>query len=739
MDMNINSNGEFSENQENKAFKDYIASVRSNLAPISIIIATSIIIAIIYAFRAPDIYRADTSLKLSKPGGSILEAPIVPGFSEYGSDRFIANEIEILKSYNLRERVSKALIDSFKHSSNKKIDYRIIYSQKFNETRKRTVNEITSALVSAVQIEQKRGLDILVISAESESPTEAALLANIYAQEYRNLNLEINRNQLTFIRKFLEEQRREKKAQLADAEEILRSYQEKGGIVALDQQANTLIQQIAQFEAQKNAVQIDLKTSSGILKQYKDELVKQDPRLADYLESVTSESYIKALQDQIAEMQLRRDLAVAQSDSKVNITQQIAEYDKKLKELKSKLEEKVKVLKAGIYASSPEEVKALSQKIIEEEIKNGSLKTSLETLQQIVKSYDEKFNKLPKTSIELARFQRNRESLEKLYTIVEERYQEALINEQSQPGNAIIVDDARIPLKPSKPNRFLIILIGFIIGLGLSFSYIFVKNYFDDTIKHPDDLRKQNINLLAWIPMIQGIDVGKNAKHNFIMATQPDAIGSEAFRSLRTRVQFSLPEKGALQVILITSPAPKEGKTTISLNLAGGFALANKKTLLIDADLRRPRLHRIFERDKTPGLVNYLVGEVPFEKIITESGIDNLHFISSGTIPPNPAEMLDSKAIDEFIAKVRSVYDIIIFDTPPIISVADAEILAKKVDGTILVGSANKTLKDMLSRSIQFIKNDYSVLLGVVLNNFDTKSAYGSYYKYYYSYHTHKK
>lgn len=739
MDMNINSNSEFLENQENKAFKDYLASVRSNIAPISIIIATSVIIAIIYAFRAPDIYRADTSLKLSKPGGSILEAPIVPGFSEYGSDRFIANEIEILKSYNLRERVSKALIDSFKHSSNKKIDYRIVFSQKFNETRKRTVYEIASALVSAVQIEQKRGLDILVISAESESPTEAALLANIYAQEYRNLNLEINRNQLTFIRKFLEEQRREKKSQLADAEEILRSYQEKGGIVALDQQANTLIQQIAQFEAQKNAVQIDLKTSSGILKQYKDELVKQDPRLADYLESVTSESYIKALQDQIAEMQLRRDLAIAQSDSKININQQISDYDKKLKELKSKLEEKVKVLKAGIYASSPEEVKALSQKIIEEEIKNGSLKTSLETLQQIVKRYDEKFNKLPKTSIELARFQRNRESLEKLYTIVEERYQEALINEQSQPGNAIIVDDARIPLKPSKPNRFLIILIGFIIGLGLSFSYIFVKNYFDDTIKHPDDLRKQDINLLAWIPMIQGIDVGKNAKHNFIMATQPDAIGSEAFRSLRTRVQFSLPEKGSLQVILITSPAPKEGKTTISLNLAGGFALSNKKTLLIDADLRRPRLHRIFERDKTPGLVNYLVGEVPFEKIITESGIDNLHFISSGTIPPNPAEMLDSKAMDEFIAKIRLLYDIIIIDTPPIISVADAEILAKKVDGTILVGSANKTLKDMLSRSIQFIKNDYSVLLGVVLNNFDTKSAYGSYYKYYYSYHTHKK
>ena len=210
-------------------------------------------------------------------------------------------------------------------------------------------------------------------------------------------------------------------------------------------------------------MQIELEASTEILKQYRKELSKQDPKLADYLASATSETYIKALQDQIAELQIRRDLAMAKADSKTDFTVQLKDYDNKISELKDKLDDKIKVLKAGIFASSPEEVKNLSQKIIEEEIKNGSLKTTLTELSVVVKRYDERFNRLPKTSIELARFQRNRESLEKLYTLVEEKYQEAMINEQSQPGNVLIIDDARAAFHPSKPNMILIIIVELLI------------------------------------------------------------------------------------------------------------------------------------------------------------------------------------------------------------------------------------------------------------------------------------
>ncbi len=733
--QNNNFNDYDIENSNQNTFKDYILLIRNNLTPVIIIILVSLAIALIYAVTAKNIYKSQTELKVSKPGGNILQSPLVPEFSDFGSDRFIANEIEILKSYNLRERVAKALVDSFDNSKNKE-KFSLIYKQKFSGPTNKllTIPQIAALLKNTVSIEQKRGLDIVDITSESPSPTEAALIANIYAKQYRYFNLEINRDQLTFVKNFLDKQRQEKKQELNEAEDILRSYQERGGIIALDQQAQALIEQLSQFEAQKNAAKIELMASDEVLKQYKEELKKQDPRLAEYLESATSETYIKALQDEISQLQINKDLALAKVEPGIDITSKVKEYDKKIRDLKLKLDEKVKVLKAGILASSPEEVKALSQKIIEEEIKNGSLRTTQTGLADIVKKYEERFNKLPKTSLELARFQRNRESLEKLYTLVEERFQEAVINEQSQPGNVLIIDDARVQENPAKPNRVLIVIVGFILGTGLAFGYVFIKNYFDNTIKTPEDIQKRNVNVLAWIPRVDEIGFDTKSKFDFIVSTQPDSIPAEAFRSLRTRVQFSKPDKESLKTILITSSAPQEGKTTVAINLAGSLALSNKKTLIVDCDLRRPRLHQILERNKQPGLIDHLVGEFELDQIIYPAKIKGLSIITSGTIPPNPAEMLDSVQMEKFLAEVRKRFDYVILDSPPIVAVTDAEILAKKVDGSIIVVSSEITEIDVFERAVELLRHDNSVLIGSVLNNFNDKPGYGSFYKYHYYY-----
>lgn len=740
MSNQVNQDFNF-EQEEGRTLKDYIILFRSNLPAVLIIMIASLIISVVYALRSPDIFQSQSAVKITKTGGNILQSPLTPEFSDFGNDRFIANEIEILKSYNLRERVAKALVDTFLSLGQpKEFDLMFDRSGTFENDSKKLISipDLISKLGKVITVEQKRGLDIIIITAESHSPEEAALVANTYAKVYKDYNLEINRDQLTFIRKFLDSQRKEKREQLNEAEEILRNYQEKGGIIALDAQANNLISQVSDFEAQRNATRIELLASNEILSKYKDELQKQDPRLVDYLESAASESYIKALQEQIAELQLNRDLALTKSYQDESVKIKIAEYDKKIKDLKSKLDEKIKVLKAGIFASSPEEVKSLSQKIIEEEIKNGSLRIKLKGLEDLVAKYEERFNRLPKTSLDLARFQRNRESLEKLYTLVEERYQEALINEQSQPGNVLVIDDARRPMYPAKPNRPLIILVGFLIGFGLAFAYVFTKNYFDNKIKTPEDIQKKNINVLAWIPEIEGISINGTSKNEFVVAITPDSIPSESFRALRTRVQFSRPDKENLKTILITSPAPQEGKSTIALNLAGSFALANKKTLLIDADLRRPRLHKVFEKHKTPGLVDYLIGNNKLEEIIYNSKLENLFLITSGTIPPNPAEMLDSLEMINFLSTVRERFDYVIIDSPPIVAVTDAEILARKVDGTILVCSAQITEIEMLTRAAELLRNDSSNLIGTVLNNFNVKAGYGSYYKYYYYYYSTK-
>ncbi|MBK6506691.1 MAG: CpsD/CapB family tyrosine-protein kinase [Ignavibacteria bacterium] len=219
------------------------------------------------------------------------------------------------------------------------------------------------------------------------------------------------------------------------------------------------------------------------------------------------------------------------------------------------------------------------------------------------------------------------------------------------------------------------------------------------------------------------------------MASKPKSPPSEAFKALRTRVQYSKLEETPIKTILLTSSVPSEGKTTISINLAGSLAQMNKKVLLLDCDLRKPRVHTVFEYDRYPGLSDYLFSNASLEEITRKSKVENLFVITSGTIPPNPSELLGSKQMMDFLNLMKSKYDFVIIDSPPFISVTDAEILFRITDGTILVLKAGKTPSEAFYRTCEKLSsmNPHN-FLGVVFNNFSFKSSYGYYYNYYYYY-----
>ena len=720
----------------------YYNIVIDNLFPFILISVVAIVVSIVYAVSSINIYKSTTVLKISKPSGNILNSPLMPEFQDFGSDRFIANEIEVLKSYKVREIAALALIDSFK-ALNQIDSFKVLVQSASKLTDEKPklldVDQIATLLSSNVTIEQKRGLDIVEISSQSPSPYEASLIANLYSQAYKTLNLEINRNQLTLVKAFLLQQKNEKLNQLNNSEEMLKIFQEKGGIIALDDQAKELITQLSQFEADLNLAKMELAISEKTLKQYKEELRKQDPQLTAYLENFSSEEYLKNLQTELARLEVNRDVALSSVKDKNSDNQALRDYDAKIKELRNKLNSKIEGFKASIFASSPEEVKLMTKNVIEEEIKSRSLEIKVKNLAEIVKTYDSKFNQLPKSAIEYARLQRSRESLEKLYVLVEEKYQEAVINEQSQPGNVLIIDVARRPDKPAKPNRLLIVLVGTILGLGFGLGYAFLRNYFDNTVKTPEDLKDRNINVIGWVPQIQSLDKSISKDLEFIIYNKPDSVPSEAFRALRTRVQFSKVDQGNMKVIHITSSTPGEGKTLVASNLAGSFAQANHKTLLMDCDLRKPRVHTLFGMQRQPGLVEHLFGQVDLATIIKPTKLANLDVITVGTIPPNPAEMLGSKKMQDFIAHMKTLYDYIIIDSPPIISVTDSEIIAAYCDAVYLVVSANYTEFDLLDKALDIIKNSNVNFVGTILNNFVFKNSYGSYYKYYYYYYNREK
>lgn len=220
-----------------------------------------------------------------------------------------------------------------------------------------------------------------------------------------------------------------------------------------------------------------------------------------------------------------------------------------------------------------------------------------------------------------------------------------------------------------------------------------------------------------------------NLKRGLITLEDPKSSVSESYRTLRTNIQFSNIDQ-QLRMIMVTSSGPGEGKSTTIANLAVVTAEMNKKTLLVDTDLRKPTVHHTFEVANRHGLTTYLAGQSTLDSIIQATRCPNLDVITSGPIPPNPVELLNSKAMEQFIQDIAQRYDQVLFDSPPVIAVTDAQVLATKLDGVILVVDSGATNQDMALKAKQLLENVQAKLLGVVLNN--KKVSGDSYYYYYY-------
>ncbi|MBN6187035.1 CpsD/CapB family tyrosine-protein kinase [Aneurinibacillus sp. BA2021] len=228
---------------------------------------------------------------------------------------------------------------------------------------------------------------------------------------------------------------------------------------------------------------------------------------------------------------------------------------------------------------------------------------------------------------------------------------------------------------------------------------------------------------------MSALDIVNKRYEKLIAHWDPKSPVSEAYRTLRTNIQFAGVDQ-EIKTILVTSTAPEEGKSTTSANLAVVMAQAGKRTLFIDADLRKPTGHQTFYVSNRRGLTSFLVGQAAWEDAMQQTGIDNLFVMTAGPIPPNPSELLASKRMQAAMEELRGQFDAIILDTPPALAVADAAILARMADGCILVVNAGKTNRDMAKRAKQQLEHAHARLLGVVLNNKKLKKKEDYYYYY---------
>ena len=462
---------------------------------------------------------------------------------------------------------------------------------------------------------------------------------------------------------------------------------------------------------------------------------KLDPQLYDYIQAQINQTYLTSIQSQVAQLEVQKDIELS-SIKDETVRQRTAEsFDRKLNSLNDKLKEQIEILKSGVQASTPQEKKSLSEAIFNEKLQLNDLQLKNSAYKDMVAKTQGELKNLPDQMGELVKLEREKSSAEKLFLMLEQKYQEATINERARVGNASILDlglDNNSPVAPDRPK---IILFGVLAGLGLGLAFAFLRNYLDKSIKSPDELESKGASVLSWIPKIEASGKNGVSGTEFIVGNKANSAASEAFKALRTRIQFSKLESDQLKTILVTSSIPMEGKTIVAANLAGSFAQAGKKVLILDCDLRKPRIHNVFETDKFPGLSDFLFTNVTIEDITRRTPMDNLYFITSGTIPPNPSELLGSVQMKQFMNKLKESYDIIIVDSPPFITVTDSEILYNITDGTVLVCQANKTPSDAFWKTYERLSKKYPHhLLGCVLNNFNFKSSYGYYYNYYYYY-----
>ncbi len=365
-----------------------------------------------------------------------------------------------------------------------------------------------------------------------------------------------------------------------------------------------------------------------------------------------------------------------------------------------------------------------------EEKKNG-LQAELTTL---LKQYKEKHPLVVKAQASLRFLEESIESEKQ--RVIETLKEQA--EGKLQISNARIVEEATAPKSPSGPARLKMVLTTAATELFMLLVLILLWDYFDDTIHSPEDLRRRGVNVpfLGPIPLIKASEI-KEEERILITHFQKKSQAAESFRFLRVAINFSAPAE-TLKVLVFTSSIPSEGKSFIANNVAVSLAQDGNRTLLIDADLRRPRAHHIYKLENQTGLSNYLTSDIEFDSVVKETFVENLWTILSGPVSPNPAEILGSKRMETLLHAARERFDRIIVDSPPLAGMGDALVLGKITTHVVFVIRSGKTPVDVILHSKELLEKSSVRMIGCVLNHVDIeKERYGGYYKYYYQSYEH--
>jgi capsular exopolysaccharide synthesis family protein len=644
------------------------------------------------------------------------------------------NQIQIIRSRSMAEAVA----DSVLRSPDSDSLVALLFDGMVPEG-----PALRSALVSLsagnISVSVMKDTDFFILSATGSSPSASAALANLVAHTYYRRNLEDVRGENREIREFLASQLTEMEQKLLGDEASLRDYKEQHGLVDLDTETRELVTNLSTLETQSALAATEL----GALEATRNYLYSRSEgfrsSLPEDLESLNS-ALVSSLQSDLALLEGSRASLLARGADEGDPA--VADIDAEISSRRSSLADALADLAGSDFPADPSgAVQGVMSDLLRTEADIRGERTRKSVLDGLVADMDSRLLELPEAEMSLARLERNRTVSENVYLLMRTKYEEIRIAEAGQIGNVTIIDTA-LPgglIKPSKQRN---LMMGLLIGLALGVGTVFLREKLDTSLSSPEHVEALGISILGVVPRIRRpsaapFSAGTGMSTSLVTYFAPRDPVSEAYRDLRTSLKFSRTDL-QIRTILVTSAGPREGKSTTSANLAIAFAQSGQKCLLVDADLRRPVAHNLFNVPREPGLSEAVAGMAPLEKCIRETGVDNLSVLPCGFIPHNPSELLGSAKLRELMGVLKAGWDMVIFDSPPVAVVTDALLLSPEFDGTLIVVGAKLGNKRVVQTALSKLARASAHVVGAVLNGFDPLRMYTSYgyytYRYYYYY-----
>jgi capsular exopolysaccharide synthesis family protein len=736
--------------------------LRSQRITILIIFVVVLIGTIYLTLTTQPIYRSVTSVMVGENGAD--PSSLVFDFGVNSSKQRLQNEIEVLNSYNLHDKVVQSLIQD------KSADRLALFGTKYTRKRYRLVDhllewigktetssispseydyfqriEVVERLRESTFISTVRETDVIKIAVNSSDSTDAVFIANRISSEYQNMDLVGGQGELHFVLTFLDSQISKYEQKLIFLEEELREFQSSYQIYSLDGSAELLLKDLTDYESVyfKNIAELEVLQQRVIY--LKGQLSESEHALMEEIVN-TNNPMIVALRGKIAELEAQKVQQMV-DEGWDETSLQSRDFNRRIGEMKQRLTSLTETLILSGW--SEEDPFAASQEIfngiVAQEVEVQSTRSRATEYKKLVDRMSDRLINLPDQTLQYARLERELRLNESLYLTMKQKYEESRITEAGQRGKVRILDSALIAIKV-KPNKRLNLLLGVIFGLGLGVGYAFIREMLDNTVKAVEQLERKGLSVIGIIPDMHHQDGklnvriskpstgGVDFRRRLITYEDPKSPVSESYRSLRTNISYSSADK-KIKSIIVTSPQPGEGKSTTVANLAIAFAQLRKRTLLIDADLRKPVQHNVFDKPRHPGLAEYLVRDVEdFDSIIHSSKVENLFVVTAGALPPNPSELLGSDRMSKLVDKLEQEWDLVLFDSPPIVAVTDSSMISSEIDALVMVVKAGQTDRSAVDRALDTIENVKAPLIGVILNGANPETLAGK-YSYYYSYY----